>query len=461
MPFDFEKSRQYLSEFAFGDLFREVLGWSNPPSRRVETMEIEEERFDRVMVAELSGVVVYEITAQRIPNEKIRHQIYQEIVKDSLENLLIFVDEQRTQSYWYWVKRDGKKTYPRHHTYFKGQSGDLFLGKISALMVDFAELDDIPSVVQVAQMLQASLDVERVTKKFFEDFKKNLAAFVMQIEGIDDENDRRWYASVILNRLMFVYFLQYKGFVDGNTQYLQDKLQEQADQNFYQDFLLKLFFDGFAMPEVERSQSTRKLLGQVRYLNGGLFLKHRIEQRYTISIPNAAFENVLALFHSYSWNLDDAPGGKDDEINPAVLGYIFEKYINQKEFGAYYTRPEITEYLCDRTINKLILDKVNAQRTGQAFESIEELLLNLDAALCFKLLTEILPRLSLLDPACGSGAFLVAAMKTLISIYEVVIGKAEMSSDRTLRAWLKRVQDEHKSTAYLSRSGSLRTISMA
>jgi hypothetical protein len=57
--------------------------------------------------------------------------------------------------------------------------------------------------------------------------------------------------------------------------------------------------------------------------------------------------------------LDDTPGGKDDEINPDVLGYIFEKYINQKAFGAYYTRPEITEYLCDRTINKLILDRVN------------------------------------------------------------------------------------------------------
>ena len=43
-------------------------------------------------------------------------------------------------------------------------------------------------------------------------------------------------------------------------------------------------------------------------------------------------------------------------------GCIFEKYINQKEFEAYYTRPEITEFLCDRTINKLILDKVNAER---------------------------------------------------------------------------------------------------
>ena len=55
---------------------------------------------------------------------------------------------------------------------------------------------------------------------------------------------------------------------------------------------------------------------------------------------------------------------QDNEINPDVVGYIFEKYINQKAFGAYYTRPEITEYLCERTIHRLILDGVNGSGTG-------------------------------------------------------------------------------------------------
>jgi hypothetical protein len=95
------------------------------------------------------------------------------------------------------------------------------------------------------------------------------------------------------------------------------------------------------------------------YFKGGLFIKHKIEQSYpNINIPDEAFDKVFDLFARYSWNLDDTIGGKENEINPAVLGYIFEKYINQKAFGAYYTRPEITEYLCDQTINKLILDSV-------------------------------------------------------------------------------------------------------
>ena len=114
------------------------------------------------------------------------------------------------------------------------------------------------------------------------------------------------------------------------------------------------------LPENERNSPLQEVIGQLKYLNGGLFLKHRIEQDYpNITIVDTAFEQILSLFSRYSWNLDDTPGGKDDEINPDVLGYIFEKYINQKALGTYYTRPEITEYLCDRTINKLILDRVN------------------------------------------------------------------------------------------------------
>ena len=322
------------------------------------------------------------------------------------------------------------------------------MGKISALMIDFEELgDEAPSVVVVAKKLKDALDVERVTKKFYKEFKEHLEWFVRQIQGVEHENDRRWYASVILNRLMFVYFLQDKGFVDGNPNYLQDKLAQHQGRDYYKAFLCVLFFEGFAKAAPNRSDEAIELLGNIKYLNGGLFLKHRIEKDNTIAISNEAFERTLALFERYSWNLDDTPGGQDDEISPSVLGYIFEKYINQKEFGAYYTRPEITEYLCDRTINKLILDKINVE-SKRRFESIEDLLFNLDTDLCVRLLEDVLPGLSLLDPACGSGAFLVAAMKTLISIYSAVIGKVELSNDRTLKSWLKKVREDHKSTAY-------------
>lgn len=455
MTIDFHQTRELLQEFQFNDLFVQQMGWSFPPTEKAVLMEIDSQIYHRQMIAELSGVVVFEITAAdgQIPNATTREAIYKEIAELVRENLLIFLDGNRTQSLWYWVKREGTKIYPRDHVCIKREPCDLLLSKISALKVDLAELEaGAPSVIDIAQRLQTGFDVERVTKRFFEDFKQQHVEFLKVIRGIDNETDRRWYTSAILNRLMFVYFLQRKGFIDdGKTQYLQQKLKESQQRGtdlFYREFLQALFFEGFGKPQDQRSDNTNALIGDVKYLNGGLFLKHQIEQKYlNIIIPDVAFENIFNLFAGYSWNLDDTPEGKENEINPAVLGYIFEKYINQKAFGAYYTRPEITEYLCDRTINKLILDRIN-QSAKHKFESITELLIRLDANLCRRLLYDILPNLSLLDPACGSGAFLIAAMKTLIYVYSAVIGRIKFLTDHNLNSWLRQIEKEHPSLNY-------------
>ena len=103
-----------------------------------------------------------------------------------------------------------------------------------------------------------------------------------------------------------------------------------------------------------------RLREAVRLRLRGLFEPHEIETRYPqVAIPDQAFERIFDYFDQYQWHLDERPLRADNEINPDVLGYIVEKYINQKAFGAYYTRPEITGYLCERTIHRLILDAVN------------------------------------------------------------------------------------------------------
>jgi hypothetical protein len=465
MSLNLNRARNYLQNFNFSRLFIEELGWSNPVSRQMVSMHYKEEAFARRQIAQLAGVVAFEITSLdgKIPDVKTRAALHKEIATRHHENLLIFVDKHRTQSLWYWVRRKNGKMMARDHVYVKGQPGDLFLSKLNSMVFDISDFDESGNIplVEVTSRLKEALDIERVTKNFYTEFDGQHLAFLDLIEGIDNEHDRRWYASVLLNRLMFIYFLQRKFFLDdGDGRYLQNKLseiQESGPNLYYQKFLKVLFFEGFAKPLDGpncRSAAAKGLLGNIKYLNGGLFLLHPVEQRWpNIIVPDRAFENLFALFERYSWNLNDTPGGQDNEINPDVLGYIFEKYINQKAFGAYYTRPEITLYLCERTIHRLILDEINTRGIpgvvpARQFDTLGDLLLNLDADLCRKLLHQVLPNLRLLDPACGSAAFLVAAMKTLINIYAAVIGKIEFLNDRNLKSWLEDIKKNHPSVNY-------------
>jgi hypothetical protein len=459
MTLNFQQTRELLHKFQFQDLFIQQLGWSDSSQKKAVNLEIGEgtELYQYQRIAESSGVAIFEVTAAdgNIPDTKVRAAIHKEISNLTAENLLIFIDGLRSRSLWYWVKREENKSYIREPLYVKGQPGDLFLSKLGSLVIEITELeDDNLSVVEIARRLQDAFDVEPVTKKFYKAFQEEHKQFLQHIKGINNEADKRWYASVVLNRMMFVYFLQRKSFLDnGDLNYLQNRLkQSKAEGNnlFYSSFLRVLFFDSFATPEEDRDPSVEKLVGVIKYLNGGLFLEHRIEQENNISIPDIAFEKVLELFAKYSWNLDDTPEGKDDEISPDVLGYIFEKYINQKAFGAYYTRPQITEYLCDRTIHKLILDRVNDSLSDKytPFEDYNELIFKLDTNICRLLINDILPKLSILDPACGSGAFLVAAMKTLILVYGAVIGMIDVIGDASLKQQIQDIKDKHQSISY-------------
>ncbi len=301
MSINFSGMRDCLQQFDFHRLFVEELGWSQPTNRQPVPMVVKGANFVRRQVSQLAGVTVFELTADdgRIPDAKTRASVHKEVSALHHENLLIFLDQARTQSLWYWVKRQDGKNLPRDHFYVKGQPGDLFLSKLGGIVFDISEFDETGnvSVMEVAQRLRKALDVEKVTKKFYGEFQEEHIQFIDLIQGIPDDKQRRWYASVLLNRLMFIYFLQRKGFIDnGDLNYLQNKLaavttapavasvsdrrrrSEIAATNFYRDFLCPLFFEGFAKPEDQRSPETRKLLGSIKYLNGGLFLPHKVEQ---------------------------------------------------------------------------------------------------------------------------------------------------------------------------------------
>ena len=168
----------------------------------------------------------------------------------------------------------------------------------------------------------------------------------------------------MLNRMMFIYFIQKRGFLDGDRDYLRHRLEAVrrrrgagAFHSFYRLFLLRLFHEGLGQPEADRAPELAALLGKVPYLNGGLFDVHDLERdNPDIHIPDRAFEQIFAFLDAYQWHLDDRPLRDDNEINPDVLGYIFEKYVNQKQMGAYYTKEDITGYISRNTVIPFLFD---------------------------------------------------------------------------------------------------------
>ena len=374
MQINDQRTRQYLKEFNFQTLFN-VGGWDH--CTHTLNVEVGETEYFLTAAAEKRDIVVFECRTTKagepMPNYPTRRKIHQQVAKSVYKHLIIYTDFEKTTQIWQWAKHEpGKPIVYREQRYELGQSGQLLIQKLQTIVFTLEQEPDITHL-DVIEQVQAAFDVEPVTRRFYDHFKKEHTAFLKFLNGIPDEEMQKWYASVMLNRLMFIYFIQKKSFLDSDQNYLSTKLtesQEMGKDQYYKNFLCPLFFEGFAKPEVERSRQAHRLLGKIPYLNGGIFQKHQIEILHgkAIQIPDTAFEKIFGFFNHYDWHLDDRPLQSDNEINPDVLGYIFEKYINQKQMGAYYTKEDITEYISKNTIIPSLFDTVkNACKT--VFES--------------------------------------------------------------------------------------------
>lgn len=375
MNLDAAKARTLLGTFDFGRLFTEELGWDRLSA--TFTIAVAGTTYALRAVGEKRGMaaVVCEAPAgQKIPDRATRRKIELQVAKTYLEHLVIFTDTGRAEQIWCWARREtGKPAMVTEHFWYATATNTGFLQKLQAIAFSLAEEDSL-TLVDVTSRARAAFDVERVTKRFYDQFKAEHTAFLGFVSGITDVADREWYASLMLNRLMFIYFMQRKGFLNQQRDYLRERLavcqrEKGKDKfySFYRYFLLRLFHEGLGGKA--RNPELEKLLGRIPYLNGGLFEKHPIEERCPdIKIPDEAFTRIFAYFERYQWHLDERPLRKDDEINPDVLGYIFEKYINQKQMGAYYTKEDITEYITKSTVIPFLFDAAKA-KCKVAFEN--------------------------------------------------------------------------------------------
>ena len=346
-------------------LFIEDLGWDHGGA------DVEAEAAGRTFaleaVAHKRGMVAYRCAAgsdDALPDHPTRQKIEKAVARAVREHIIVYAAPGGAQ-YWQWVKREpGRPDRARTHIRRPDQTGEALIQKLEQLVFTLDEEEDL-TLVDVSGRVRAAFDVEKVTRRFYDRFRQEHRAFLGFIEGVAAAADREWYASLMLNRMMFIYFIQKRGFLDGDPDYLRNRLARVRGaggggrfHRFYRLFLLRLFHEGLGQPAAERAPELAELLGRIPYLNGGLFDVHDIERdNPRIGIPDEAFERIFAFFDAYDWHLDDRPLRRDNEINPDVLGYIFEKYVNQKQMGAYYTKEDITGYISRNTVVPFLFDR--------------------------------------------------------------------------------------------------------
>jgi len=295
---------------------------------------------------------------------------------------------------------------------------------------------------------QTLYDTRQVVEDFYRQFEELRTNLVEEVAGVpDDRGDvNQRYVQVILDRMIFLYFIQEKRLLDRKRDYLRlhhDRILDEGG-DLYDEFYRQLFFEYLAKDKNHRD------FGTLPYLNGGLFSQSPVEEEFpdaklgeSSERTNELFEDILEFLAGWNWNVDERLDIVDPKnLSPAILGHIFEQTVNQKEMGAYYTPEEITGFMARRTIHAHLLDCLN-ETVDTAYEELDDVfgLSATDQEDSIELLAdggvaaapvdietvevdhvetlyhEILTEMRVLDPAVGSGAFLLAAQDVLLDIY--------------------------------------------
>lgn len=375
--------QQLLLDGYFRELFISELGW-NKWKVRAELLPITIDGTDYQFrtVADRNGLQVVVAEVSELPKASIARRIDAQLRKQAQDYIAIYaLCNKPGHHQWVIPVKNVDKRDLVSIEYESPEKADFLFSKMQDLEFDPAERTTIVDV-KAAVYRAFSVNSEKITKDFYAGFRKEHKAFAKFITGIDDElaekdnRNKLWYASVMLNRLMFCYFIQKKGFLNSNVNYLRDKLdwcrkergEDRFFSTFYRGFLTRLFSDGLNNPNHDREFLQQ--FGRIPYLNGGMFDSHKIEREYTdIDIADEAFISLFAFFDKWQWHLDTRVTASGKDINPDVLGYIFEQYINDRaQMGAYYTKEDITEYIGRNTILPFLFDRV-----GKASKPMAEL----------------------------------------------------------------------------------------
>jgi len=323
----------------------------------------------------------------------------------------------------------------------------------------------------------SAFDVKKVTKKFYEEYDGIFKSIKQFLAGQFDvpaklyqkpmekwteketAADERLHLFVqnLVNRLMFLKFLEKRRWLDFNPNYLSDLYKRALSEkkNFYSEYLFYVFFAGlnrqveFVLMKEGKAKATAQLfqerIGVLPFLNGGLFEKAPVDE--TTEISNEAFKELFDLFGRYNFTVnEDTPLDVEVAVNPEMLGKVFEEsVIARKEKGAYYTPRNIVSFMCREALKNHLQSQCEIDNRHSKIENLVEShdASTLDAPDALELY-KALYSIKVLDPAVGSGAFPVGMMFEILECYKAIGAKLEHDHPYLVQNRLANPRDVYK-----------------
>ena len=251
-----------------------------------------------------------------------------------------------------------------------------------------------------------------------------------KIVGVPEGEARRMYTQRLFNRLLFLYFIQKKGWLEfnGSKNYLRElyKAAEANKESYLNDRLYWAFFHGLnTVVETDPTNVPDDILvrrGKVPFLNGGLFdLEDKYDIHDAVTISNSAFNSILNLFESYNFTVaESTPLDVEVAVDPEMLGKVFEELVTGRhESGSYYTPRPIVAFMARESLKHYLL------KTGNSAEAIARFVDGNDASELIhpEAVLTALQSVTVCDPACGSGAYLLGMMHELLRLREALYAK--------------------------------------
>ena len=468
----------------------------NTPIEKIENKKSHEKvktilEFGDLTLSDDSRILFYEVELkkeQRITSRvALRNIIHADVIPGDVDGIIATYFNPDSNDWrltfisksLYWddeFNEIKEETNPKRYTYVlgEGESTKTALFQFEWLFNQINERE-----IKLEDLIK-TFSVEKISNEFFDGYFDQFIAFTDYITdnpsafsfftGLVDKNKSdkeqqeeaekfvRHFVKKLLGRIVFLYFLQKKGWLgvpktekwgEGDKKFMSDLFFNYTNKpNFYKEVLKPLFFETLNTDRKANNDVFPLTNSRVPYLNGGLFEKDKIEPDNIQFKPNL-FEALFNFFDQYNFTVDEnSPDDKDIGIDPEMLGLIFENLLeDNKDKGTFYTPKEVVHFMCKESLSSYLLEELKAKCSKEELTEIHTLVFEngkVDLKVIEKFADDLdraLSKIKICDPAIGSGAFPMGMVYEIFRLKRIISSYLDVKDFIYLKEKLKIIRN--------------------